>query len=100
MGIRQYEVTVPPTSGEVEDEMLRAIGEQTMAIVHARTVEDDMPRIPREDDEVDLEFRIGATRHPEEGGMAILGHTEDGRTVNLSTNADPYQPATLSLVVD
>jgi hypothetical protein len=95
MGIRNYEVTVPPTSGEVEELVLDALSRRKPVPVRIRAAGED---IPRSADELDLAFHVGQTGHPEGGGMAILGHTATGETVNLQIAADPDVPATLSLV--
>ena len=96
MSIRNYEVTMPPTSGEVKQQMLADIARHALTFVHIKAVEGD---IPRADDELDLHFHISATLHPQEGGMIIKGTTPIGTTVNLSISSTPEEPAMLSLVV-
>jgi len=99
MGIRRYEVTQPPTSGEVREHILHALGAGTNAFVHIRATGDGMSHLPRQDDERDLEFHIANVGFPEKGGMRAIGHTSEGATVTMSVADVPEVPATLSLVI-
>lgn len=95
-GFRNYEVTVPPTSDEVEALALDAIRNHRLLNITAVPEPTDIGP----SDAIDLAVKIKATRHPEAGGMRIIGETALGETVNLEISSQPVEPATLSMWFD
>lgn len=94
--IRDYEVTVPPTSGEVEALVLDALRTRSQVGVTMRAVADDLNRNPVRTR--DVEFSINQMRRHEDDGMTILGRTVTSEMVNLHLAPEPELPATVSIV--
>lgn len=95
--IRFFEVVQPPTSREVEELAFNAIRSRSTLPLIAQlepTAEDP------KDDLVEIDMHIRATRHPESGGMRILGDNALRDTVNLELSVDPNTPARLSMIYD
>ena len=113
MPIRSFEVTIPPTSGEVEklveEARLQATGASLGYVaLHIREVGID---IRREDSEQDIEFEI--KREPQwvhledvdvDTNMRVQGDVIDSAgtligTVNVGTSIDSLEPATLTMSI-
>ena len=93
-GIRNYEVTVPPTSDEVAVFALEAIRKRAALEITARPEPSD---IGPHEESVDISFSIKLGRFSEDESMRFIGETENGDTVNLMISADPEEPATFSM---
>ncbi len=95
-GIRKYEVTIPPTSNEVELLALDAIRNRTLLHIQGRPEATDIG--PQDD--VELSVRIRSTLHPRQGGMQILGETALGDTINMDLPPRLEEPASFTMIFD
>lgn len=93
--IRNYEITQPPTSGQVR-KLLANLSlhptESELGITPEAT-----PFSPNPTPET-VRFRIDAMRNAADNSAKVIGHTPDGASVNVSIAANPQTPATLSMV--
>jgi len=94
MPIRNYEVTIPPTSDEVAEFALQAIRHHSELYLRGRSTPTD---IGPQDEEIGVSVQIKVLRHSREGAMRIIAETEDDQTVNLELPADPTAPATFTM---
>ncbi|PSO43273.1 hypothetical protein BRC19_01260 [Candidatus Saccharibacteria bacterium QS_5_54_17] len=91
-----YEVVKPPSSGEVRDEVFRAIMETSGRICVNMVADKEFP--PPQEEEVC--FRIRQTDHPQTGeSMVVTGRDDQGNSVRVETYEPPETPATASRVV-
>lgn len=94
--LRNYEVTVPPTSGEARDLALKKQREGKPLRLTVRPEATDFDPEPAE---TDLEFRVELTRSRDDGSFIIVGQNAVGNAVNLRTDTDQDAPASLTLVL-
>jgi len=92
---RSYEVTQPPTSGEVGDFALRALATRTELTLRVR---EEANQFSPASEEQEISFVIRALRNREDFSMSIVGESTDGSgdPINLTVSADLQEPALLS----
>lgn len=94
--IQSFNVLQPPTSGEVEEQLIAALR-------HGGVFE-DMVLLPDQDipkpEAVTISFRIHQTVHPKEGGMVITGKNDTYPSIRIHAGPDSTKPATATMVVE
>jgi hypothetical protein len=93
--IRNYEVSDPPTSDQVEEMLAK------LAINKSREVDlwvrDEPNELEPNPEESPLSFRVISTRYFEEGGTKTTGETEDETPCSLQTSPNLDSPASISV---
>ncbi|MGH7195536.1 MAG: hypothetical protein ACREGA_02040 [Candidatus Saccharimonadales bacterium] len=94
--IINYEVIKPPTSGQVRELVLGALGvSDSQAELDIKP--EATPFSPDPETET-IQFRIDAMRKSTDGSATFIGSNQDTESVNLSIASNPQTPARLSMV--
>ncbi len=98
MRIRRYEVM--ETSGEVEERIMRALGQRGLASVHAQLAdlyEGDLP-IPPEIEQREVTFNVRNISLSHHDSLRAFGFTPENASVTISIPNDRDMKSVLSLV--